>query len=209
MWSYFSAIERVYNRLRSQNPVYLDTANGCDERMRRHWSWEVLTDESQCKVFRVGGFYRVYLGTGERSSQSCFRQVDRKIGSLVMIKDAILHGWPSKLVFIEGKVAVNTIFNTQVATYMLRYPHTCKKTRPRVADVCVRNLIDTNIETLPWSAFFAVNKVLLESSRPSHMIRTTCQKTALVLIEEWHPYHRQSSTNRLCWCHDAFTKYWL
>ena len=132
MWPYFSAIERVYNHIRSQNLEYLNPSNGCDERMQRIWSWEVLTDEFQCKVFRAGGFYRVYGGTGERSSRSCFRQVDRKGDSLVMIKDAILYGWLFKLVFIEGNVAANsfknTIFNTQVVTFMLRYPHTWKYT---------------------------------------------------------------------------------
>ena len=99
--------------------------------MWRNWSWEVLTDESQCNIFCARGFYRVYRGTDQRSSRSCVRQVDRKSGSLVMIKDAILYGWRSKLVFIEGKVAANslnnTIFNTQVTTYMLRYLHTWKK----------------------------------------------------------------------------------
>ena len=44
-----------------------------------------------------------------------------------MIMDAILYGWRFKLVFIEGKVAANsfnnTIFNTQLTTYMLRYLH--------------------------------------------------------------------------------------
>ena len=128
----FSTIERVYNRLRSQNLVNLDTANGCDQRMRRDWSWEVLIDESQCKVLRAGGFYRVYWGTGEHTSRSCFRQVNRKSGSFVMIKDALLYGWRSKLMFIEGNVAAkhfnNTIFNTQVATHILRYPHMWKIT---------------------------------------------------------------------------------
>ena len=123
MWSYFSAIERVYNRLRSQNPVYLDTANRCDERMRRNWSRKMLNDESRCKFFRTGGFCRVYWGTGERSLRSRFRQVDRKSGSLVMIYDAILFGSRSKLVVIKENVAANcfnnTIFNTQRIQEML------------------------------------------------------------------------------------------
>ena len=73
-----------------------------------------------------------------------------------MIKDAILYGWRSKLLFIEGKVAANSFNNTIFNTTL---PRICcvtfirEKTGPRVADVCVRNFIDTNIEKLPWSAF--------------------------------------------------------
>ena len=161
MWSYFSAIERVYNRLRIQNPVYLDTVNGCNERMWRNWSWEVLTDESQCNIFRARGFYRVYRGTDQRSSRSCVRQVDRKSGSLVMIKDAILYGWRSKLVFIEGKVAANsfnnTIFNTQVTTYMLRYLHTWKKNRPSCRGCLCTQLYWYQYWEATLVSFFTVN----------------------------------------------------
>lgn len=182
MWSYFSAIERVYNRLRSQNPVYLDTVNGCNERMWRNWSWEVLTDESQCNIFRARGFYRVYRGTDQRSSRSCVRQVDRKSGSLVMIKDAILYGWRSKLVFIEGKVAANsfnnTIFNTQVVTYMLRYPHTWKKHALVSRMFVYATLLIPILRSYPGQLFYGQypDRALLGPCRPSHMIRTTCPK---------------------------------
>ena len=182
MWSYFSAIERVYNRLRSQNPVYLDTVNGCNERMWRNWSWEVLTDESQCNIFRARGFYRVYRGTDQRSSRSCVRQVDRKSGSLVMIKDAILYGWRSKLVFIEGKVAANsfnnTIFNTQVTTYMLRYLHTWKKQALVSRMFVYATLLIPILRSYPGQLFYGQypDRALLGPCRPSHMIRTTCLK---------------------------------
>ena len=49
-----------------------------------------------------------------------------------------------------------------------------EKTRPRVADVCVRNLIDTNIDTLPWSAIFTVNNPIEHSW--DHLDRRTCHK---------------------------------
>ena len=180
MWSYFSAIERVYNRLRSQNPVYLDTVNGCNERIWRNWSWEVLTDESQCNIFRARGFYRVYRGTDQRSSRSCVRQVDRKSGSLVMIKDAILYGWRSKLVFIEGKVAANsfnnTIFNTQVTTYMLRYLHTWNKQALVSRMFVYATLLIPILRSYPGQLFYGQypDRALLGPCRPSHMIRTTC-----------------------------------
>ena len=74
-----------------------------------------LPTSRSAKSFKQAGVYCFYWGTGERSLRSCFRQVDRKSGNLVMIMGALVHVLLSKLVvnylhhseLMEGHVLVS------------------------------------------------------------------------------------------------------
>ena len=92
-----------------------------------------------------------------------------------------------------------------------------ENTRPHVADVCKRYLIDTNIETLPWSFLRSISTPTpLRQSTPSailivahdrdNMPSKTMLHSDRLFSKSGTPSPRQSSTGRY---NDVFRKCWL
>ena len=123
-----------------------------------------------------------------------------------MIQGAILYVQRSKLVDIEGSVALysfkDTIFNTKVATYILHYSHMLKA-------VLVSQLFVYAILLIPTLRCYTDQLFLRSITRqstpgtiqivahdPDNMPPKKCAAIRQVLIEEWYPCFRQSSTDQ-------------